>query len=182
MAQDIEEFLRMAAARKKQQQNQAGGGQQAPAQPPQQQQQYVQQQYNEPPPPPNLAPPALTPPANNPDVYILDESDIDPYDQHQTLQPSIHSSVSTADIVEHTSHLGERVHNRSDAVESRVSQKFDHDLGSLQKEELEAPEIVDHGKGLEHKPNISTVLNMIRNPNSLKQAIILKEIFDRPKF
>ena len=182
MAQDIEEFLRMAAARKKQQ---AAPPQAAPppplpptqAYPPQQYpaQQYPAQQY------PAQQYPAQQYPAQSADgIYILGDEDVE--QSHPDLQSRIRTTVSTDDIAEHASHLGEGVHSRSNVVENRVSQKFDHDLGQLRKAELEDPAVVDHGKGVEKTTDIGPVLKLIRNPNSLKQAIILKEIFDRPKF
>lgn len=165
MAQDIEEFLRLAAARKKQQQQ---AKQQPPPQPPQQ-----TNRPNQPSAPQRPSPPPQSPP----DLYISDEEAPVP-----TLAPSIRTNVSTADIAEHTSHLGETVHSRHDMTEVRVHEKFDHDLGRLHKDDLEDPEVVDHGLGNEASIDISAMLNLIQNPRSLKQAIILKEIFDRPNF
>ena len=180
MAQDIEEFLRMAAARKKQQ------TQAQQAAPPQQVQesQSLGQHF-----PPSLSGEQADSFATD-DAYSIDYSQSNhshlehsyPEHSHPDLQTSIKTTVSTADIAEHASHLGEQVHNRPDVVDSRVHDKFDHDLGQLQKAEITAPSIVDHGKGIETSTDISSVLDLIKNPNSLKQAVILKEILDRPKF
>jgi len=166
MAQDIEEFLRMAAARKKQQAAQ-------PA--PQPQNQPPKQQQT------NRSRPQPAHQNRQPDPEIFIVEDEQPA-QISRLQSSIRTSVSTDDIAEHTSHLGEGVNQRHDITDSRVQEKFDHNLGQLQKQDIAEPNTVDHGKGIENPPDISMMLNLIRNPNSLKQAIILKEIFDRPKF
>lgn len=159
MAQDIEEFLRMAAARKKQQA--------------QAQQAEESQSADE-----HLPPARLS---ERRSVLGADVTHASEH-SHPDLQPTIKTTVSTADIAEHTSHLGEQVHNRPNVVDSRVQDKFDHDLGQLHKADITAPSIVDHGKGVETTTDISTVLDLIKNPDSLKQAIILKEILDRPKF
>ena len=178
MAQDIEEFLRMAAARKKQQAAQQAPQNQPPQnQPPQNQppqSQPPQQQTNRSRPQPvqqNRQP--------DTDIFIIEE---EPPAQISRLQSSIRTSVSTDDIAEHTSHLGDSVNQRHDITESRVQEKFDHNLGQLKKQDITEPGTVDHGTGVENPPDITMMLNLIRNPNSLKQAIILKEIFDRPKF
>ena len=158
----------MAAARKKQQAAQ-------PAPQPQNQPQPPAQQPNrsrpQPPPPPQNRQP-------DPDIFIVEEEPA----QISRLQSSIRTTVSTEDIAEHTAQLGESVNQRHDIADSRVHEKFDHNLGQLKKQELQDPTTVDHGKGIENPPDITMMLNLIRNPNSLKQAIILKEIFDRPKF
>lgn len=168
MAQDIEEFLRMAAARKKQQAAQQAPQNQAPqSQPP-------QQQTNQ-----SRPRPAQQNRQPDPDIFIIEE---EPPAQISRLQSSIRTSVSTDDIAEHTSHLGDGVNQRHDITESRVQEKFDHNLGQLKKQDITEPSTVDHGTGVENPPDITMMLNLIRNPNSLKQAIILKEIFDRPKF
>lgn len=179
MAQDIEEFLRMAAARKKQQRQQTQTQQSQPAQQPASQQPAAQQPAGQ---RQQTQRTQRSQQGNrDADVYILD--DLDTVEAgHSELQSRLRTTVSTDDIVEHTSHLGEGVHNRTDVVDARVNQKFDHELGSLRKDDLEAPAVVDHGKGHESFTDISGVLRMLRNPASLKQAIILKEIFDRPKF
>ncbi|MEC9093994.1 MAG: hypothetical protein VX438_14895 [Planctomycetota bacterium] len=163
MAQDIEEFLRMAAARKKQQ---------------------SQTTQNPPPDSPqrSVEPQSPSVPLGQETGGLTPETDETDGHSHPNLQSSIQTTVSTQDIIEHTSHLGERVHNRTDVVDSRVNKKFDHDLGQLKKSEITAPMVVDHGKGVETTTDISTVLNLIQNPDSLKQAVILKEILDRPKF
>lgn len=155
----------MAAARKKQQAAQSAP--QPQNQPPAQQPNRSRPQ----PPPQNRQP--------DPDIFIVEE---EPPAQIARLQSSIRTTVSTEDIAEHTSQLGGSVNQRHDITDSRVHETFDHNLGQLQKQELEAPRTVDHGKGMENAPDITMMLNLIRNPNSLKQAIILKEIFDRPKF
>lgn len=168
MAQDIEEFLRMAAARKKQQAAQQAPQNQAPqSQPPQQQTNRSRPR------------PAQQNRQPDPDIFIIEE---EPPAQISRLQSSIRTSVSTDDIAEHTSHLGDGVNQRHDITESRVQEKFDHNLGQLKKQDITEPSTVDHGTGVENPPDITMMLNLIRNPNSLKQAIILKEIFDRPKF
>ena len=178
MAQDIEEFLRMAAARKKQQQAGQGtpassGSPQAPAE--SRQSSPPNQQSGR-----GAAPQRQQPPVQ-PEIYIGDEVESQ-HQSHPNLQSSIAPTVSTADIVEHASHLGEQLQNRGQLNQTRVQHKFDHDLGSLQKNEIRAPAVVDQGRGLEDMPDLSAVIKQLMNPRSVRQAFILKEIFERPKF
>ena len=178
MAQDIEEFLRMAAARKKQQAEQAG--QAPPANQANQPAQTAPLQPQQP--PQQTRRPASRPlQQREPDIYIGMEEPEQAY-SHPNLKSSIQTTVSTEDIAEHTSHLGERVHSRQEAVQSRVEQKFDHDLGKLQKRDILEPAVVDHGQGREDVPDLSFIGKMLMNPGSAKQAFVLKEIFDRPSF
>lgn len=179
MAQDIEEFLRMAAARKKQQAQQAAQPPAAaqPAAPPQQPASQPRQQQRRP-----AQAKAQPRPSSQrePDIYIGD--DAQSTQTHPNLVSNIRPTVSTQDIAEHAEHLGDDVYGRYEAGESRVHQKFDHDLGSLQKKDIHEPQVVDHGRGIENQPDLSFVKKMLLNPASAKQAFVLKEIFDRPNF
>lgn len=173
MAQDIEEFLRMAAARKKQQAQAQQGGQPAP-------------QVPQPAPP--TRPPSSgrsqsrkqnQPAKKEPDLYIGAEEQAESQ-FHTNLESRIRPTVSTEDIAEHASHLGDGVHSRQQAYD-RVERKFDHELGRLVKRELKAPATVDHGKGYQKHFDLTQVIKMLQSPQSARQAFILKEIFDRPE-
>ena len=175
MVQDIEEFLRMAAARKKQQSGQQGD---------------VPRQANSPvsprlqasqTPPPGRG--SSRPPVpQQPNSQGFGNEAVVEREQIKSLQPTIQSNVSTADIVEHTIQLGEDVYQREEVTDERVHQKFDHNLGQLKKEDISEPELVDHGSGKNDPKNLGPLLKMLSHPTSLRQAIILKEIFDRPEF
>lgn len=113
--------------------------------------------------------------------YISDDEQPQRRTKHQRLESMVKPTVSTQDISEHASHLGEGVQSRH-VVDSATEHKFDTDLGSLQKEDLGTPSVVDQGRGIENLPDYHVVLEMLKNPKSLRHAIILKEIFDRPRF
>ncbi|MDG2469531.1 MAG: hypothetical protein P8M80_09650 [Pirellulaceae bacterium] len=176
MVQDIEEFLRMAAARKKQQAGQQGDVPRTQANSPV----SPRQQASETPPPRrgSSRPPVPQPPNSQ---EFGNEAVIE-QEQIKRLQPTIQSNVSTADIVEHTIQLGEDVYQREEVTDERVHEKFDHNLGQLRKEDISEPELVDHGSGKNDPKNLGPLLKMLSHPTSLRQAIILKEIFDRPEF
>lgn len=191
MAQDIEEFLRMAAARKKQQAQQAQQGHQPPSPPPSapagrgsadstparaRSDQRSREQRNRP-----QRPSRPSAPVSAPELYIGDEG-VSEQQFYQGLEPTIKSSLSTDDIAEHTSHLGEQVLSRNQLVQSRVERKFDHEIGSLKRKQDEGPKTVSQGQGEEDVPDLSSIIRMVMSPNSARKAFILKEIFDSPKF
>ena len=164
MAKNIEEFLKQAAARKQQQ----GPG---PQQPPQPQQPIIQ-------PPPEPPPRRLEPEV----VEIVDDIQV-----VEPVQSSVGSHLDTSDIRQHAQQLGSGVEAKSKLQEQRLQNKFDQQVGHLG-----ADAIADRGEvsaettkaydSHSSPERASKLAEMFRNPQNIQQAILLKEIIDRPNF
>ncbi len=167
MARDIEDFLRKAAERRKQAQ---GGGtpQQPPAQQPPPQQRPVQPQRQQPAKPAQQRPAQQRPvqPAAIPAELVR---------RGATVADHVQEHINTRGIAEQVSHLGEEVGLADDKLEQRLHDKFDHSVGDLQRKQQ------TESARAEASP-ADELLEMLRNPKSIRQAIILSEILRRPDF
>ncbi len=168
MAKNIEEFLKQAAARKQQQ----GPG---PQQPPQPQQPIIQ-------PPPEPPPRRLEPEV----VEIVDDIQVvEPV--QSSVGSHVQSHLDTSDIRQHAQQLGSGVEAKSKLQEQRLQNKFDQQVGHLG-----ADAIADRGEvsaettkaydSHSSPERASKLAEMFRNPQNIQQAILLKEIIDRPNF
>ena len=178
MPRDIEEFLKMAAKRRQQQKQQGGGPRaQRPASPPPQQQPPAQ--TPKPARPQTRRPPVQ--PANEDEIIVLGtsttKSPIDPY--RQSVSEHVKSHIDTSALGEHASHLGEEVGLADDKLEARLHSTFDHSVASL-----ESSGKVRQVGGSDDDLNAVAIelVAMLRNPNSIRHAIILNEVLTRPNF
>lgn len=160
MAGDIEEFLRRAAQRRAQQQNQP----QAPR-------------------------PKPVPPRPRP-VEILNAEVLDDI---EIIEPHLSQGGSVAEHVqdhmragvfdEQVSRLGEDVDRSDDRMEAHLQAYFEHDLGVLGARTSAAADSIldDDSTGQKRQPVKPTnYLELLSNPASIRQAIILSEILARP--
>ncbi|MEX0820492.1 MAG: hypothetical protein WD070_12900 [Pirellulaceae bacterium] len=160
MAGDIEEFLRRAAQRRAQQQNQP------------------------PAPRPKPAPPRPRP------VEILNAEVLDDI---EIIEPHVSRGGSVAEHVQdhmragvfdaQVSRLGEDVDRSDDRMEAHLQAYFEHDLGVLgARTSVPADSILDDDSpGQQRQPVKPTnYLELLSNPASIRQAIILSEILARP--
>jgi hypothetical protein len=85
----------------------------------------------------------------------------------------------TEQIAEHTRHLGAEVDQADDKLQARLHQVFDHDLGRLKKS-ASATAATPH-ESLAADVTVSEVLTMLRNPQSIRDAIVLSEVLRRPE-
>lgn len=165
MAGDIEEFLRRAAQRRAQQQG-------------------------KPQPPPARTPPARKP-APRPQPSRVHEAEI--IDEVEIVDPDVFHGTSVADHVsqhmragvfdERISHLGEDVDASDDRMEEHLHEYFEHDLGQLGARTSAAADSIldDDSPGQQRKPATPVdYLALLRNPNAIRQAIILNEILSPP--
>lgn len=162
MARDIEEFLKRAAERRRQQQQQKQPG---------------------PPPARQLAQSRPAPsqerrPLVTDDVEVID----DPY-AGESVAEHVQQHISTDDITEHAKHLGEEVANRDDQVDERIHEKFDHEVGHLNLDSK--PSIQDTTTAVtetEVNADASALFDLLLNPKTVAQSIMLSEILKRPDF
>ncbi len=151
MADDLEAFLRQAAQRR------AGRKKTAPAQP--------QPQPAKRPQPPRRQP------AMEAEVV---EAVVVP-DPHNRLE----MNVDTSDFERRAEHLGEEVGLADENLEARLHEKFDHKLGTLGEDGIDSPTDVASDSA-ERFLAISEITELLADPNSLRNAIVISEIFAPP--
>jgi hypothetical protein len=165
MAGDIEEFLRRAAARRQQRQGQ----------PPQQAGQ--------------AAPQGFAP--QQPQIQIIEptvEAEvIEAEPVHESVSQHVTQYLASDEFGQRTSHLGEHVGQADDQMKSHLSQVFEHRVGDLgattSPVQMEAVGTVgDEAPSVHRSVNrrADEISAMFRSPRSLRQAIILSEIMNRP--
>ncbi len=170
MARDIEEFLRKAAERRKQAQQ--GGGQPAAPQRPAQPAPVPQQRPVAPPPAQRqpYSPPPTTPSRQPPQRQPVEAEVV--WSNRESVAAHVQAHISTRSIAEHASQLGQEVGLADDKLEQRLHEKFDHSVGTL-------GHLDTTGEGATSGDDL---LQLLRNPQSLRQAILLSEILKRPEF
>ncbi len=80
--------------------------------------------------------------------------------------------------------LGEEVDQADDRMEARLQQRFAHELGQLGAVTARPQDSIlddDSSRPLRPAPAMS-IVELLRNPESVRQAIILNEILKRPTF
>lgn len=178
MARDIEEFLRKAAQKRNRQQQQR----RQPAQPPPRQQQQRQVKR--------------TAPVD--DVEVVEDIEVvaprrtlvqrdTPTARQQQLRKQsvsehVQQHINTQDIAEHTSHLGERIQYADDRIAARIKQHLDHDVSKLDDLPTVQDDVVASVKQDQASQMAQDLLEMFRNPDSVRQAILVSEILNRPSF
>ena len=168
MARDIEEFLRKAAERRRQ-----------------------QQQKNRRGPTPSQRVRELV---ETGQIEVVEAVEVEPQGKQtrlsrpirdlrdQSISEHVDSHIDTSDISEHASHLGERIQNIDDRVAERLQRKFDHDVSRID----DLPTVQDDEVAKVTKDDVSLIaqdlVRMMRTPQNVRQAILLSEILQRPKF
>ena len=156
MSRDIEEFLRRAAERRQQQKQ--GGGQPPPAA----QRRASQQPLVE-------------------EIEVVYQAEpIDQAFDSQSIDEHVKNHLDTNEIVQHAENLGERIQSVDDAVADRLTRKFDHEVGQLD----DSPSFARASEvaGPKSSNIVEQLVEMLRRPESVKQAVILSEILNRPNF
>lgn len=161
MARDIEEFLRRAAERRKQKQS----GQKPSSRQP------VRQQK---PPTPRQQPRLLI---DDDEVRVIQPKQPDM--RHESLEQHVRRHMDTRDVSEHASHLAETLEQADERMEERLNQKFDHEVGTFEGDVTRDAATVDQGP---ISQVASDMIELINNPKTLRQAIIMSEILNRPNF
>ncbi len=155
MADDLEAFLRQAAQRRAQRQK--------PAQP------------KPPPARPQTQPPRSPatpqrPPVSSPVVEAV------------VIPSLVQSRVDTSGFERRAEQLGEEVGLADEAMEAHLQQKFDHQVGTLSDvghDEIESSEVFDPA-GESGATAAADIVAMLKNPNTVRQAVLLSEILSPP--
>jgi hypothetical protein len=160
MARDIEEFLRKAAERRNRAQQERAPTPQPPSQPPA----TPRTQFSRPPIEPRRS------------VEEDDEEVLVPeiVEERESVKDHVRRHINTKEIVEHVAHLGEEVALADDKLEARLHQTFDHDVGKL----AHSTDPYTDQKAQSQ----NDFMRFLRNPKTVRQAIVVSEILKRPEW
>lgn len=172
MADDLDDFLKQAALRRQQRQQQQP---QRPARPPLSSPPTANQPTRPPQPPVRPMTPEV------PLAKVVDEPNIRP--TVGTLQPSIQSR-----------HVEPAVSDADDRLNSHLKEVFQHELGSLKSTEAKKPKgkantpkkteesaaVVSVSRESASGISSKQLVEQLRNPETLRLAIIAHEIMKRP--
>ncbi len=89
------------------------------------------------------------------------------------LSNHVSTYLDSSKFAQRASQLGHRLGLPQDTSQSRLDSKFDHELGTLRRPE-EAAKIA------EATPSPAGLLDLLRSPETLRQAIVLSEILQPP--
>jgi len=79
------------------------------------------------------------------------------------------------ELAEHAEHLGEVVGQTDERLAARLHQKFDHQIGSLQRAEPTAADAQPE------EPSVTDdIMQLLSTPDGMRQAILANEILRRP--
>ena len=98
-------------------------------------------------------------------------------DLGQGVVSHVSEHIGASSFAASTSRLGEDVALADDKLESRLHQKFDHSVSHLAQREAGPGETSRKGAS----PLAESLAKMFQSPESMRQVIILNEIFRRPE-
>jgi hypothetical protein len=164
MKDEVEEFLRRAAARRAQAEARRREQAQQPARPMPQR-----------PAPISRAP--LQPVAED----IVEIIDAEEADTTSRFSSNVSQHLSgTTEIARHAARLGAEVDQADDKLQARLSRTFDHKLGQLKDTTTAAP-TPQAKAAADSSSSLANITRLLANPQSIRNAIILSEILNRPE-
>jgi hypothetical protein len=115
-----------------------------------------------------------------------------PMGAEDQMESRFESSINTTDFDQRAERLGDRVEHADDAMEARLQTVFDHGLGDLSKtpatvatvDVTPAPEDAAStvGKATTAAPSAaSRIAQRMRSPQGMREAVVLREILERPE-
>lgn len=93
----------------------------------------------------------------------------------QDVSQHVRDHLNTTEYADRASHLGEEVGEADERLEAHLHEAFDHQLGSLKHEDLDP---IKDEKSSEN--SLQGLRQLLRSKSALRNAIILREIIDRP--
>jgi len=103
--------------------------------------------------------------------------------RHEVAQ-QVQQYLDTDGITRHADHLGDDIAQADDKLEARLHKTFDHQVGSLRQQDSIRPDASRHEVGIPDAPAAITagaLANMLGNPRTARQAVLLSEILRRPR-
>ena len=113
-------------------------------------------------------------PAQQQTLEYLDAEIVEAEPIHEGIAEHVSQHLDTDDITSRASHLGTAARQADDKLESHIHDKFDRDLSKID------DHLPEEGQPSGGKPAASEIAEMLRNPKSIRQAVILSEILNRP--
>lgn len=165
MGSEIEEFLRLAAERRRAKQQQK------------------KKTVATPTPPKDSRRPRLTEVV---DAEIVDAEPVSGDD----VAADVARHLDTRDITDHASHLGSAIREEEKHLQSHVQQQFSRNVSSKPRSRTtneaaptkltdEASVVTNNNAGSDAA--FTEMIQLLRNPHTLQQALVLNEIFTRPE-
>lgn len=166
MAKDIEEFLKMAAQRRAEQKRKeaAAAGQPLPPPPPVPPQQPIQR-------PPVVRPPQPLSQPPKPAQRKTGQKKVAP-----KATGNVRPSIKPEKVAEHARRLGEEVGLADDKMDAHIQDTFSHDVATLG---ASSPAL-DPAQRTGKQSVAAELKKMLTSRQSIRQAIILSEILNRP--
>jgi hypothetical protein len=161
MADEIAEFLRRAAARRAQMLQQQ---QQAAQQPPQQS---------------AAAPARKVVRAEVVKAEVVQRPASAP--RRTRIEEQVDRDIDTRDFAVRAELMADATEQADERLEQHLQEKFDHKLGSLSTSTTSMAGSHPPDQATARDGNVHPVLNMLTNPESVRNAFILGEIFKRPE-
>jgi hypothetical protein len=101
----------------------------------------------------------------------------------QDVAEHVTDHLDTTEYADRASHLGEEVGEADERLEEHLHEAFDHKLGTLKHEKLGTLKHEDLDPSSDKKSSESSpqgLQQLLRTKSALRNAIILREIIDRP--
>ncbi|MDP6445801.1 MAG: hypothetical protein QGG36_10210 [Pirellulaceae bacterium] len=124
-------------------------------------------------------------PAAPPNVEIVEDAEI-VYEAEEVLGGDL---ASRTDFDSHTDRLGEQVAQADDVMDAHLHEVFDHSVGSIRRSQdggdrIEpappSPADDDEAPAQDTRSMRASIIERLRNPADLRQAILLSEIINPP--
>ena len=114
-----------------------------------------------------------------PDIVVYDDIEIG-----EDVADHVSHHMDTGQFSERASHMAEQVAQAGDKIEAHVHEKFDHQIGTLKDTSVGAAEFShdkDESKPVRPSMAPSDILQLFRQPQNVRRAIIMSEILRRPE-
>lgn len=167
MSDEIAEFLRRAAQRRAEQMQQQA----------EQQRRAVQQQYVPPPAPLRPAPVVV-------EAEIVDDDELTPVRSPLSrVSQNVGSHFDMREFDRRADEMADATEQADERMAVHLHQSFDHSLGSLGPDAQSITAAITPEADDQVRARVAAshpLLSMLRNPQSVRNAIILSELLDRP--
>jgi hypothetical protein len=101
----------------------------------------------------------------------------EPVPKRETVAEHVSHYLDNQTLTQQTATLGAEVRSAADNLEARLHQTFDHDVGTIMSPAQEP----GSGPTPGGVPVAGEIAQLLRNPTSIRQAIVLSEIMNRPE-
>jgi hypothetical protein len=173
MNDEVENFLRRVAQMRAEAEQVKGQPRPAPPKAP-----PKRREPKPPPPPARLVPARTEMPVSQPVEVEIVDAELAVRGDNVGRHVAEHER-RTEQIAEHARHLGEEVDLADDKLEAHLHEVFDHQLGRLKKSSIEAGA---QGRQAAVEVTALQLQQMLRTPQSIRDAIIMSEILRRPEW